>query len=438
MKTFYDIDFMLPEQIREIQGQLLSETLAIAYERSACYRDLYNSMPGGVGGVKGIEDIVRLPLTSREDVQRRNEDFFAAGRRELAEIVSTSGTTGKPVYVAMTAGDLERLAYNEEKSFANAGAARDDLFLIDVTCDSLFIAGIAYYSGLLRLGSAVVRCGPRSMERQLALIRKLRPSGIVAVPSFMVRLAEHALAHDNDDIFGMIEKIVLIGDSVRNDDYSLNPLGRLIERSYGDIFYSTYGITEGQVSFCECREKHGLHSHPDLVIAEIIDETGNPLPDGTTGELVITTLQIEGMPLIRYRTGDITFKMSSPCACGRNSVRIGPVLGRRDHRLKIKGVTLYPTTIMNALMEMEEVVNYQIEAYTGDDCSDALCVRVGACNHNGDFRKKLTDMIRARARVVPDIEIMGPDVLSDMLFHGGSRKPRTFIDNREKTYEQKD
>jgi phenylacetate-CoA ligase len=430
VKLRHDIDKLPPAKIEQVQAELLKETVDRVYEKSGYYRSLYKSLDLNPSDIQGLEDLTKLPFTSREEISKNNWDFFSVNREDAAELVSTTGTTGDPVYVAMTRNDQQRLAYNEEKSFTNAGARKGDLFFIDVTCDNLFIAGIAYYSGLIRLGASVVRVGAQNIARQFDLIKKLKPRGIVAVPSFIAQMARRSGDYDINVKDLGLEKIVLIGDSIRNEDFTLNPLGSLISDAFGNIFSSTYGITEGQVSFCECRQRLGLHSHPDLVLAEIIDDEGNPLPDGETGELVLTTLQIEGMPLVRYKTGDITFKISTPCECGSNSLRIGPVMGRKYHRLKFKGVTLYPKTIENAILDVEGVENYQIEAFTGDDHTDHVLLRVGTSRDDESFKTMLTERLRAKARVSPKLEIMKPEELAKKLFNGGSRKAITFIDKR--------
>ena len=430
MKVRHDIDKLPSDKIEQIQAELLKETVNRVYEKSGYYRRLYKSLDLKPSDIQDLEDLTKLPFTSREEISKNNWDFLSIDREDAAELVSTTGTTGDPVYVAMTGNDLQRLAYNEEKSFTNAGARKGDLFFIDVTCDNLFIAGIAYYSGLIRLGASVVRVGTQNIARQFDLIKKLKPRGIVAVPSFIAQMARRSVDYGINIKELGLEKIVLIGDSIMNEDFTLNPLGNLISGAFGNIFSSTYGITEGQISFCECRQRLGLHSHPDLVLAEIIDDEGNPLPDGETGELVLTTLQIEGMPLVRYKTGDITFKISAPCECGSNSLRIGPVLGRKYHRLKFKGVTLYPKTIENALLEVEGVDNYQIEAFTGDDHTDHVLLRVGTNRDDESFKMTLADSLRAKARVSPKLEIMKPEELTKKLFNGGSRKAITFIDKR--------
>lgn len=435
MRLFDLIDRQPVDSSQDIQWELLSETIRYAYNKSPYYRKKFDNLGLLPSHIKDIEDIKELPFTCREDLQGDNWAFLAVPRPEVAEIVSTTGTTGAPVFVALTHNDLERLASNEERCFRYVGVEKGDVFHIAVTGDNLFIAGIAYYRGLIKSGATVVRVGSQNTLRHLDLIKRLKPTGIVAVPSL---IAQKLCRTDENGVsvkeFG-IEKIVLIGDSIRNTDFSSNPLGGLIENAFGKTCYSTYGITEAQTSFCECRIHQGLHSHPDFILVEIVDDNGNTLSDGEIGELVLTPLQIEGMPLLRYKTGDITFKIATPCRCGRNSVRIGPILGRKHHKLKVRGVTLFPQTIGNALFSVKGVVNYQIEAYTGDDHTDNIIIRVGSYNNNGDFLASLHEALRANARVTPTVELEHPVEIEKRLFEGGSRKAITFKDRRFKLYE---
>lgn len=421
---------MSQDRVQDIQGELLAETVDRVYQGSKYYREAFDRRGLKASDMRRLDDLEKLPFTDRADLEKKNWDFLSVDRKGIAELVSTTGTTGEPVTIALTRNDLERLAYNEEKSFTTAGAEKGDLFHLAVTCDNLFIAGIAYYSGLMRLGASVVRIGPQNIIRHLDLIRKYRPRGIVAVPTYVIHMARRANERGIDAKQLGLEKVVLIGDSIRNEDFSLNSLGYLLENAFGRIYFSTYGITEGQVSFCECHLGEGLHSHPDLILAEIIDENGRSLPDGETGELVLTTLQIEGMPLIRYRTGDITFKISAPCKCGRTSPRIGPITGRKYHRLKFKGVTLYPKNIENAIIGLEGVVNYQIDVFTGDDHTDDILLKIGTYRNDRAFKHELIDSLRAKARVSPKVQLKSPEELNEMLFKGGSRKPIIFNDLR--------
>ena len=429
------IDTMSPSEIKAVQGDLLAETLEYAYRHSPYYSRVLKERGLRPSDISGVDALAALPLTSRQDLQQHNWEFLATPKGDIAELVATSGTTGEPAFVAMTRSDLERLARNEEMSFGYAGVSRGDRFHIAVTCDNLFIAGVAYYSGLLRRGATVMRVGPRNMLRHLDIIERMSPTGIVAVPSFIVQMIRR-MEEQNRDVAGLgIKKIVLIGDSIRNADLGSNTLGDLIERSFGRVCYSTYGITEGQLSFCECGQFQGLHSHPEFVIAEIVDDAGACLPDGAVGELVLTPLGIKGMPLIRYRTGDMTFRIAEPCACGRNSVRIGAILGRKNQRLKVKGVTLYPKTLENAILSVKEIVNYQIEVSTGDDLTDRIVLRVGATDRREDLLPMLHETLQAKARVTPIVEIEAPEKIEKRIFEDGGRKALVFKDRRITRYE---
>ena len=429
-----DIDRKDAKDISAIQVKLLKETVSHLYKNSPFYRKKIGSLPD----IKAIDDISRLPITTKDDLQKDNWGFLCVPKNNLSEIVATTGTTGAHVFIGLTKKDLERLAENEKRCFSYTGVTQDDLFLLSVTMDNLFIAGMAYYSGLQRLGAGVIRMGPHTPKRQLELIQTLNPTGIVAVPSFIIAIYKQAEKDRIDLKKSSIKKIVLIGEAIRNLDFSSNTLGKMVEKLSTAESYSTYGITEAQVAFCECQYRKGLHSHPDLVYPEIVDDSGNVLKDGETGELVVTTFQAEGMPLLRYRTGDITFKLTERCDCGRTSTRIGPIIGRKAQKLKVKGTTVYPKAIENALLEIEGVENYVIEAYTGDDQADHIVVKVGSLKTQDsrlktqDLKEAVCENIKAKVRVTPQVEIMTPLDIEKILYEGGRRKPMTFVDRRGK------
>lgn len=435
MKTFCAIDKLSVEEIRNIQDELLLSTIDYARQMSPFYKDKFQNFGALRSTAHVREYIEKLPFTTKQDISEGNWNFLAVKKQNIAEFISTSGTTGEPIFLALTENDLERLTCSEDRNFNNIRVDKEDLFHIVVTCENLFIAGIAYYRGLIRRGASVARVGPKSIIRHFQLIKELQPTGIVAVPSFMYYLIRHAneVGINIPDLG--IDKIALIGDSIRNTDFSTNTLGGFIENSFGKKVFSTYGISEGQISFCECNFHHGLHGHPDFAYVEIVSDDGMLLQDGDIGEMVITTLQHEGMPLIRYKTGDITFKLSGQCLCGKNSIRIGPVLGRKSQRLKVKGVTLYPKTIENAIFHLKDVINYQLEAYTGDTKTDHIILRIGSHRNDNKFRSSLIDILRAKIRVVPEIEITSPNEIEMKLFEGGSRKAITFMDRRIKFHE---
>jgi phenylacetate-CoA ligase len=430
MRRATDVYALTASEILLLQGDLLQETIARAARTSPFYRERLSSSQEATA-VRTVADLARLPLTSREDIQARNQAFWAAPRERLVEIVATTGTTGAPIYVAMTRADLQRLGENERRGFSWLGAQPGDLFHVGITLDNLFVAGLAYHLGLQALGATAVRVGAQPARRHLDIMKQLRPSGMVAVPSLLLALARQA-RRDGEEVAAFApRRAMLIGDAIRGQDLASNTLGRLLERDWGGELFSTYGLTEAGLAFHECPMHQGLRSHPDLLITEVVDDAGRAVGDGEIGELVITTLQVEGMPLLRYRTGDVSFRVPGNCPCGRGGARIGPILGRRQHRLKVKGTTLYPKSIEDALLAVEGVENFLIEAHTGDDETDRLVVRVGTLRDDPAFRALLDETVYAKARVTPEVHLAPPGAVEELLFEGGRRKPRVFVDLRK-------
>jgi phenylacetate-CoA ligase len=425
--TFFPhIHGLPPDEIARIQADLLAKTVAYAAGHSPFYRKSLK----GIGPVRNLGALASLPTTSREELQRRGEEFLAAPREKIVEIVSTTGTTGAPIFVPMTRNDVDRLAESERRGFAWLGAGPGMRFHVAVTMDNLFVAGLAYHEGIRRNGAAVVRVGMQPARRHLDLLRELRPEGMVAVPSMMIVLARLAREAGEDPKRFAPGKLMLIGDAVRGADLSFNATGRFIEEAWGSEIYSTYGLTEAGAAFHECPAHKGLHAHADILLVEAVDDVGKPLQPGETGELVVTTLMTEGMPLIRYRTGDVAFIVPGECPCGRRGARIGPILGRKAHRLKVKGTTIYPKTIEEALVGIEGVENFIIEARDGEDGTDSLLVRIGTGRTDRPFLDIVRTVLFSKARVTPEISVEPPARVETALHEGGRRKPRVFVDRR--------
>jgi phenylacetate-CoA ligase len=424
--------YQLPaSEIARVQGELLHETIRCATSTSPFYRDRFSTCGVDASTVQTLADLAELPLTSREDVEKRGCDFWAVPPERMTEIVATTGTTGEPLYVAMTRSDLERLGENERRGFTWLGARPGDRFHIAITLDNLFVAGLAYHLGLSMVGASTLRVGAQPVRRHLDLMKHLRPDGMVAVPSLLLALARRARADGENLAAFAPRRAMLIGDAIRGPDLTSNTLGRSLEATWGGELFSTYGLTEAGLAFHECPEHRGLHSHPDLVIVEIVDDAGRPVPEGEAGELVITTLQVEGMPLVRYRTGDVTFLVPGVCPCGRGGARIGPILGRKQQRMKVKGTTLYPKAIEEALLSVDGVENFVIEAHTGDGDTDRLVVRVGTLRDDPTFQRTLGEALYTKARVTPEFHLAPPAEVEALLFEGGRRKPRVFVDFRK-------
>jgi phenylacetate-CoA ligase len=417
-------------EFERIQADLLQETIAQAARTSPFYRQRFAEHGVNLAGMRTPADLARLPLTARREVQERSTDLWAVSPARVTELVATTGTTGEPIYLPMTIRDLDRLGEGERRGFSWLGAKPGERFHIAITLDNLFIAGLAYHLGLQRVGASAYRVGAQPLRRHLDLMKALRPDGIVAVPSLVLALARQA-ERDGDDLAGFApRRAMLIGDAIRGPDLTSNTLGRLLETAWGGAVFSTYGLTEAGLAFHECPLRRGLHAHPDLIVVEIVDDDGHVVPEGQIGELVITTLQVEGAPLLRYRTGDVTFRVPGECPCGRRGPRLGPILGRKQHRLKVKGTTLYPKAIEDGLLSVAGVENFVIEAHRGDDETDRLVVRVGALRRDAAFEKSVAEAIYVKARVTPELHLALPAEIEGRLFEGGRRKPRVFVDFR--------
>ena len=211
----------------------------------------------------------------------------------------------------------------------------------------------------------------------------------------------------------------------------MTTLGQKIIEKWPKLeLYSTYASTEMQTSFTECSEHFGGHIPCDLIIVEMLDENNNPVPDGEAGEVTITTLGVEGMPLLRFKTGDICIRYNTPCKCGRNSARLSSVIGRKGQMIKFKGTTLYPPILFDILENIPDVENYVVEVYTNALGTDQLQIKIGSPNHSAEFVKQIKDIFRSKVRVAPDIVFASVEEISKIQMPVTSRKSIKFIDLR--------
>jgi len=428
-----NIDFWASEEIRKYQEQKLGDLLNYVNKNSAFYKELFKENNIDISSIKTLEDLQSLPFTSKDDLYNRNDDFICVDRLKIVDYITTSGTLGDPVTFAMTDFDLERLAYNECKSFKVSDGKPEDIYQLMVTLDRRFMAGLAYFLGIKKLGAGMVRVGNGMVELQWDTIRRIQPNALVAVPSFILKLIEYAEANGIDYKNSSIKKAICIGEALRNPDFSLNTLGQRIKDKWDIELYSTYASTEMGAAFAECEYGNGGHHHPELLIAEFIDENNNPVAPGESGELVITTLGVEGMPLIRFKTGDIVQHYTEKCSCGRNTLRVGPVIGRKNEMIKYKGTTLYPPALYDILNEMEYVENYIIEVSTNQIGTDDILIRIATNGHKPEnFEKYIKDHFRAKLRVAPTIQFESQESINKTKFPELKRKPVVFIDKRKK------
>jgi phenylacetate-CoA ligase len=422
--------FQSAEEIKAMQEKKLQETIAYLNQHSPFYKEFFSKARFNPSGIKTIEDLNVIPVTIKEDLQQRNDDFLCVPRHKIIEYSSTSGTLGNPVTVMLTENDLERLACNEYASFVSADGSVNDTYQLMLTLDRQFMAGMAYYSGIRKLGAGIIRLGPGVPSLQWETILRLKPTAIVAVPSFIVKLINYAAEHNIDVNSSSVQKAICIGENIRNTDFLLNALGKKITDAWNIKLFSTYASTEMQTAFTECSECKGGHLQPDLVIVELLDEMNKPVKAGEPGEVTITTLGVEGMPLLRYKTGDICVYDDSPCACGRNSLRLSPIVGRKKQMIKFKGTTLYPPALFDMLNEMEYIKDYVAEVYSNDIGMDEVKLHLLAVNNNDETDRKIRAYLQAKLRVTPHVHYLTVEEIQKIQFPEAGRKAIKFIDRR--------
>lgn len=416
---FQPLETILAEQDRRLRRHL---------EYCVAHSPYYREKLAGLD--LSAVSLQELPVTDKEQVSLRNEEFFAVVPEQVVDIVFSSGTLGIPTKVVYTEGDLERLAYNEKQSFESCGVVKSDVVLLTCTMDRCFIAGLAYFLGVRAIGAAAIRNGHGTLESHCDVIRRVNPTVIVGVPSFLRKLGDYLVAHGMDLRAGSVGKLVCIGEPLRGPGLEPLKVASELEACWGAKAYSTYASSETVTTFCECTEQCGGHLHPELAIVEIVDDSGRPLPDGEVGEVVVTPLGAEGMPLLRYCTGDISFLDSRPCACGRNSPRLGPILGRKQQMLKIQGTSLYPQAVFSALDEIPHVGEYFLKVRSaGSQLSDHLSIHLSLESEDMDSAM-IERLLQARLRVTPEVIVQPHAEICRTVFTSQSRKPVRFIDTR--------
>ena len=399
--------------------QLWAETFRHAKMNAPFYRE-------SLRGINGPPALSEVPLLDKTTLSERNLDFLCVPRERIAELVTTSGTTGEPLLWMLTDADVRRLARNEKLSFDCVGLTARDTVLVAVAMDRCFMAGLAYWLGLREIGCGVVRTGASSSLLVLEMIQRVQPTAIVGVPSFLRLVADKARESGVDLKNSSVKKAVCIGEPIRDAAFVSNTSGKAIEESWGAKVYSTYGVTELANSLCECDAGQGGHLHEDQLHIEILDDAGQPVVDGEVGEVVATTFGVEAMPVIRYRTGDCAALFRAPCSCGRTTPRLGPIVGRKNQKLKFKGTSLYPSTLTAVLEQSAGVDAFVIIARKESELSDAIEVLI----HGEASVSVLRETFQARAKIAPQIRTATREEIELLQMPPTARKRRTFVDLR--------
>ena len=412
---------------QELQNQYLKEFLEYVNTNSAYYKNLFSKKNIDISTIKTIEDLQQFPFTTKENLTNHNDDFLCVPITKVADFVTTSGTLGDPVTFYLTKKDTERLAENEAKAMTCAGGTSEDIYQLMTTIDKRFMAGLAYYLGVQKMDAGLVRVGPGAPYLQWESIQRFNSTVLIAIPSFIPKLIAYAKANNIDFKNSSVKSIICIGEPIRNTDFTYNELGKRITSEWDVQLFSTYASTEMGSAFTECTAGKGGHLNPELLLLEVVKEDGTIAKNGELGEVIVTTLQVEGMPLLRYQTGDLCHVYYNTCDCGRDTPRLGPVVGRKKQMIKFKGTTIFPPAIFDVLDMIPEINLYQVQVSKDEFSNDKITVFLSDKLDNEYFIYAINSAFKAKLRVTPYLQFINKIELNKLIFKEEKRKPDKLI-----------
>ncbi|WP_458205065.1 phenylacetate--CoA ligase PaaK [Haladaptatus sp. NG-SE-30] len=412
--VYSDTEVASRDELRELQNERLSETVEHVYENVPFYRDALDEAGISPDDIEGVEDISKLPFTKKEDFRDQYPDgMFAVSHEDVRRIHASSGTTGKPKIVSYTEDDLGVWREVMARSLVAAGVEPGHV-VQNAYGYGLFTGGLGFHDGVEELGACVIPVGGGNTARQIDMLQDLESDVLACTPSYCLYLAE-AAEERGIDPRDLPLSTVVIGAEPFTD-----PMREEIEEALDVTAVDVYGLSEiiGPGVSIECAEvQDGLHIWEDHFYPEIIDpNTGEVLPEGEEGELVITSLTKEALPVLRYRTGDMTSLNSETCGCGRTAVRMGNVTGRTDDLLIVRGVNVYPSQIEEVMVDLDDVApHYRIDLYRRGNL-DRMELTVEYHEDYEGTHDELEGRIRREIEetldVKPDeIEVVGPGVV---------------------------
>jgi len=369
-----ELETMDREALFDLQGQRLRETVKWTYDRVPLYRARMQEKGVEPGDIKTAADVRLLPFTEKTDLRDHFPfGLLAAPKEDIVRIQGSSGTTGKPIVVGYTQGDVEVWTEMTARALSAAGATREDI--IQVTYGyGLFTGGLGAHQGASALGAMVIPLSVGNTQRQLMMMQELGSTMLCCTPSYATFLGETALEMGLRPGIDLKLKAGVFGAEPWSEEMRAH-----LEEILGINAYNIYGLTEiaGPGVAYECAEKKGMHVNEDHVLVEVVDPaTGEPLPAGTPGELVFSTITKRGQPMLRYRTHDICTLDDSPCPCGRTGIRMGRITGRTDDMLVIRGVNVFPSQIESVLVGIQGVSPHYLLVVDRKNSTDMLEVKV--------------------------------------------------------------
>ncbi|MBQ8961315.1 MAG: phenylacetate--CoA ligase [Ruminococcus sp.] len=394
-------------QINEKQLALVADRISALIKSGSFYGKKLEE--AGITSVESPEDFLKLPFSEKKDLREAYPlGLMTAPEEEIVRIHSSSGTTGTPVIIPYTAKDVEDWAIMFARCYETAGITNKDRIQITPGY-GLWTAGIGFQAGAERLGAMVIPMGPGNTDKQLEMMQSLESTVLCATSSYALLLAEEIQKR------GIKDKIKLKKGVIGSERWSQKMRDR-ISSELGIELYDIYGLTEiyGPGIGINCSENTGMHYWDDYIYVEIIDpKTGEVLPDGELGEIVITTLVKEGAPLIRYRTHDLSRIIPGKCSCGRCYPRLDTIMGRTDDMMKIKGVNVFPSQIEEVLGGFEEISSeYQIRI-SHLDGKDTMRIYVETTGDHdfADLSKRIAEKVKSRIGFTPIVKVVEVGVL---------------------------
>ena len=427
-----DVETLGREQLEQLQLERLKQIVAQALKTPFYQKRLSRAWINTPADIQSLADLQKIPFTAKDDLRQSfPKGLMAVDMEEVVRIHSSSGTTGIPTVIYYTAEDMENWTNILARSVVATGCTSKDVFQ-NMMSYGLFTGGLGLHYGTERVGMTVIPIGGGNTRRQIQVMKDFKTTVLHVTPSYLLHIHSKLAEYDTtiDDLY--LKKAFLGAEP-----YSENTRKKL-EELYQIDAYNSYGLSEmnGPGVAFECVYKEDMHVWEDAYILEIIDPaTGEVLPDGEQGEVVLTNLIRSALPLMRYRTRDLAYVHPEPCKCGRTHRRLSRIQGRTDDMLIVNGVNVFPSQIEEVIMSVPEVgTNYQIHL-TKVGSLDKLTIQVeiyskmftGDLSQLEALKSKIKDKLRASITINAHIELHEPGALP--VFEG---KAKRVVDNREK------
>ncbi|HIH40533.1 MAG TPA: phenylacetate--CoA ligase [Halobacteria archaeon] len=427
---YEQIERIPADKLVSLQEKRLKKIINYAYSNVGLYKKKFKEAGLRPDDIRNIDDLAKLPFTTKDDL-RNNYPFgmLAVPMKDVIRLHTSSGTTGNPIVLAYTRRDLENWAKLTARCLSVIGVTKNDVFQ-NMIGYHMFTGGLGYHYGAELLNATVVPAGSGNTKRQIKMLKDFKVTAVHAIPSYMFHIADLCSEMNIDPIRDLYLKKGIFGA----EPWS-NTTRERLETIFGIDAYDNYGLSEmsGPGVAVECEYKDGLHLWSDYFLAEVIDPiSGERLEDGKKGELVLTTLCKEAMPILRYRTRDITILTNEECFCGRGHPRISRLLGRTDDMIVVRGTNIFPSQIEDVLLKIPGIRdNYQI--IIDRDVMDELTIKVEVTKDifNDEpfsllnLKNRAEDELKAVLNLKTTVELVEPQTIS-----GETEKTKRIVDLR--------